>query len=96
MFKVTYKTTRPTTKTLFFPRSKEMEELVKQVKANGQLLEDTIVFSDDKLSQTYTVTWISKEALDFFNNNETVIEFAKRKRWYDRENDHIGYLDNAQ
>jgi hypothetical protein len=96
MFKVTYKTTRPTTKTLFFPRSKEMEELVTQAKTTGQLLEDTMVFSDDKLSQTYTATWISKEALDFFNSDETAKEFAKRKRWYDRENDHIGYLDNAQ
>jgi hypothetical protein len=96
MFKVIYKTTRPNTKTLFFPRSKEMEELVTQSKTNGQLLEDTTTFSDNKLIRTYTATWINKEALDFFNSNETVKEFAKRKRWYDQENDHIGYLDNAQ
>jgi hypothetical protein len=88
MFKVIYKTIRPSTKTLFFPRSKEMEELVLLAKADGRLLEDATVFSDDKLIRTYTATWISKEALGAFNNNDIVKEFVKRRRWYEQENDH--------
>lgn len=87
MFKVVYTATRQSATTVFFPRSKRMEELAAVARSNGELLKEFTSFSEDKLVRTYTAIWSSKEALDKFNEEDAVKDFAKRKRWYEQQTD---------
>jgi hypothetical protein len=89
MFKVIYKTTRPNTKTLFFPPSKNIEHIVLEAKSAGQLLSDSTTFSTDRLTRTYTAVWINKEALETFKSNSLIKDFFKLRGWYEQENDHV-------
>ena len=87
MVKVIYKTTRLSTKTLFFPKPQGMDKLAIVAREAGHLLEESTTFSNDKLVRTHTAVWASKEVLDSYNEIELVKDFIKRRRWYDQQTD---------
>ena len=86
--------TRPNTNVPFFGATPEAFKakvdavlpVINSYKTNGQLLSESISFSTDKLTQTYSALWASKDVYDAYLQDPVMAQYITDRREYNQAN----------
>lgn len=86
MYRLIYRSVRPSTDVNFFPFSDRYTFLIKQEIDNLRIVQEQVEILDSGLTQRYEIIWDSFESSQNFNKNLSVREFYKQWAEYSNKN----------
>lgn len=75
MHKVIFRSTRPNTTINFFQATDDYKKLIEVEKRNGKLLQESISYVDNDLTERCVLLWTAVEDVINFNKQKDVQEF---------------------